>query len=293
MAVQVTELMSELLEKRNGRNIEAERHKRRRDELNDKTKQWVGRRDELNAQVRELIDEAAKHREERDKLNLDVKGAKEERDKLNRAVNEIIDKINRLKRRHTPRGEVPLSRLKKDLRDLEFKQMTSVMKIDKERQLVEALSNVKDQIDEREKELEKVEEIQEAIGELESSKSEAEECHGKVGELADAAQEEHDEMMALYEKSDGVRKQADGAQEQFIRTKMMADEEHKNHIAMIREVHDFDKMISGIRRKHRRERVSKGETVAKKKADEIYDRFKSGEKLSTEDLMTLQKSGYL
>lgn len=285
--------MSELLEKRNGRNIEAERHKRRRDELNDKTKQWVGRRDELNAQVRELIDEAAMHREERDKLNLDVKGAKEERDRLNRAVNEIIDKINRLKRRHTPRGEVPLSRLKKDLRDLEFKQMTSVMKIDKERQLVEALSNVKDQIDEREKELEKVEEIQEAIGELESVKSEAEECHGKVGELADAAQEEHDKMMALYEKSDGIRKQADGAQEQFIRTKMMADEEHKNHISMIREVHDFDKMISGIRRKHRRERVSKGETVAKKKADEIYDRFKSGEKLSTEDLMMLQKSGYL
>ncbi len=285
--------MSELLEKRNGRNIEAERHKRRRDELNDKTKQWVGRRDELNAQVRGLIDEAAMHREERDKLNLDVKGAKEERDKLNRAVNEIIDKINRLKRRHTPRGEVPLSRLKKDLRDLEFKQMTSVMKIDKERQLVEALSNVKDQIDEREKELEKVEEIQEAIRELESVKSEAEECHGKVGELADAAQEEHDKMMALYEKSDGVRKQADGAQEQFIRTKMMADEQHKNHIAMIREVHDFDKMISGIRRKHRRERVSEVETVAKKKADEIYDRFKSGEKLSTEDLMMLQKSGYL
>ena len=74
---------------------------------------------------------------------------------------------------------------------------------------------------------------------------------------------------------------------------MMADEEHKKHIAMIREVHDFDKMISGIRRKHRRERVSEGETVAKKEADEIYDRFKRGEKLSTEDLMTLQKSGYL
>ena len=289
----MTELMSELREKRNERNIEAEKHKRTRDELNDKTKQWVGRRDELNAKVRELIDEAAVHRDKRDKLNLDVKGAKEERDKLNRAVNENIDRINRLKRRHTPRGEVPLNRLKKDLRDLEFRQMTSVMKIDKERQLVEALSSVKDTIDEREKELEKVEEIQEAIRELESVKSEAEKCHENVGKLADAAQEEHDKMMAYYEKSDGVRKQADDAQEQFIRTKMMADEEHKNHIVMIREVHDFDKMVSGIRRKQRRARVDKYETVAKREADDIYDRFKKGEKLSTEDLMTLQKSGYL
>jgi uncharacterized coiled-coil DUF342 family protein len=289
----MTELMSELLEKRNERNIEAEKHKRTRDDLNDRTKQWVGRRDDLNADVREIIEEAAVHREERDRLNLEVKRKKEERDRLNRSVNEAIDNINRLKRMHTPRGEVPLSRLRKDIRDLEFRQMTSVLKIDKERELVESVSKMKTEIDKREKQLEKVEEIREAIRELEENKADAEKCHKEVGELADAAQEEHDKMMAQYEKSDEVRKEADGAQEQFIRTKMMADEEHKRHIAMIREVHDFDKMISGMRRKRRRARVATGETVAKKEADEIYERFKSGEKLSTEDLMTLQKSGYL
>jgi uncharacterized coiled-coil DUF342 family protein len=31
----------------------------------------------------------------------------------------------------------------------------------------------------------------------------------------------------------------------------------------------------------------------KRQAEMIFDRFKRGEKLSTEDLMTLQKSGYL
>ncbi len=30
-----------------------------------------------------------------------------------------------------------------------------------------------------------------------------------------------------------------------------------------------------------------------KESEEIFDKFKKGEKLSTEDLMTLQKSGYL
>jgi uncharacterized coiled-coil DUF342 family protein len=141
--------------------------------------------------------------------------------------------------------------------------------------------------------LERVEEIKEATEELEKARSEAEVCHRKVGELADAAQEEHDKMMAIYEKSDETRREADAAQEQFIRTKMMADEEHKGHISLIREVHDFDKMISGIRRKQIRARFVKHETVAKREAEEIYQRFKKGEKLSTEDLMTLQKSGYL
>ena len=35
------------------------------------------------------------------------------------------------------------------------------------------------------------------------------------------------------------------------------------------------------------------ETNSKKAADDIFARFKNGEKLSTEDLMALQKSGYL
>jgi uncharacterized coiled-coil DUF342 family protein len=31
----------------------------------------------------------------------------------------------------------------------------------------------------------------------------------------------------------------------------------------------------------------------KRQAEIIFDRFRKGEKLSTEDLMTLQKSGYM
>jgi uncharacterized coiled-coil DUF342 family protein len=35
------------------------------------------------------------------------------------------------------------------------------------------------------------------------------------------------------------------------------------------------------------------EVDAKREAELIFERFKKGEKLSTEDLLTLQKSGYL
>ena len=37
----------------------------------------------------------------------------------------------------------------------------------------------------------------------------------------------------------------------------------------------------------------KKETEAKKEAYEIYEKFKKGEKLSTEDIMILQKAGLL
>jgi len=100
-------------------------------------------------------------------------------------------------------------------------------------------------------------------------------------------------MTQLYERSDELRRQADLAQEEFIKTKMLADEEHRKHIDHIRQVHDFDKIIQGIRLKEFRvEGTGQGVSV-KRQAEMIFERFKRGEKLSTEDLMTLQKSGYL
>src|SRR5256886_14607939 len=93
-----------------------ERHRRRRDELNDKTREWVETRDALNAQVRALVDEATQHRIQRDELNAQVKAAKEERDRYNRRVNELQDQLGELKRRKLPRGAVPLGKLQQELK---------------------------------------------------------------------------------------------------------------------------------------------------------------------------------
>ena len=110
---------------------------------------------------------------------------------------------------------------------------------------------------------------------------------------AESAQNEHDAMIKIYEEADKLRKEADESQEKFIETKGKADEEHRRHIDHIRQVHDYDKIITGLRQKARKARKKKDESVAMKEAEDIFDKFKKGEKLSTEDLMVLQKSGYL
>ena len=57
-------------------------------------------------------------------------------------------------------------------------------------------------------------------------------------------------------------------------------------------MHDYDKIISEWAKAKKAKR-KEDETSAKEEAEKIFDRFKAGEKLSTEDLMALQKSGYL
>jgi uncharacterized coiled-coil DUF342 family protein len=287
-------LLDELQLKRERENQEAERHRRRRDDLNDKTREWVEKRDALNAQVRALVDEATQHRIQRDELNAAVKTAKEERDKHNRRVNELQDQLNELRRRKMPRGAVPLGKLQQELKRLEFKQMTSVLSVDKERALIDEIQRLQGEVKKLERSLEENHEVRKMRDELKSARDLAEDAHRRVSELAEKAQAEHDQMTALYEQSDALRKEADRAQEEFIKTKMLADEEHRKHIDRIRQVHDYDKIIHGIWMKNRGvPEAAAGEVDARKEAELIFERFKKGEKLSTEDLMTLQKSGYL
>ncbi len=289
----MAELLPDLEEKREKSNSQAEYHRRRRDELNNKTREWIQRRDSLNAQVRELIGNAADHKQERDRLNEEVKTAKAERDRWNRKVAELLDEMNRLKRRKVPKGGVPIDKLKRDLRGLEFRQQTSVLAVDKERDLIEQITRLREEIESREKKLREDEDIMAQQEKIDEAKDRAEGFHTEVGQKAEEAQVHHDKMVSLYEEGDELRREADRAQEQFIRTKMTSDEEHQKHIDFIRQVHDYDKIIHGIRAKTVRARFRKEETTAKKEAKEIYERFKRGEKLSTEDLMMLQKSGYL
>ena len=289
----MAELIGELEDKRARHNADAEMHRRLRDELNDKTKEWAERRDDLNSQVRKLIDEANIKRESRDKLNSEVREAKAHRDEWNRKFNDLSDKAINLRREKMPKSGLSIRKFKAELRALEKKHMTSVLSADKEKALMKEMSQLDAKIKEIEREIEQFSEVKTAEKETRDAKDNAENFHRKVSESAEKAQIEHDAMLKLYEEADRARKEADSAQEKFIEAKLAADEEHREHIEHIRQVHDFDKIITGIRDKGRKARQETDDTSAKKEADEIYEKFRSGEKLSTEDIMVLQKSGYM
>jgi uncharacterized coiled-coil DUF342 family protein len=287
------ELIGDLEEKRARHNADAERHKKQRDELNDKTKEWAERRDELNAHVRKLIEEANQKRESRDKLNAEVRDAKAKRDEWNRKFNDLSDKAMMLRREKMPKSGLSIRKYKAELRALEKKHMTSVLTPEKEKALMKEMSQLDAKIKEMEREIEQFSEVRTAEKDAREAKDNAENFHRQVSELAEKAQSEHDAMLRLYEEADKVRKEADSAQEKFIEAKLSADEQHREHIEHIRQVHDFDKIISGIRDKTKRSRRETDDTSAKKEAEDIFEKFKNGEKLSTEDIMVLQKSGYM
>lgn len=283
--------LNELTKRLDELNKIADNHRFTRDRLNDETKRWVEQRDKLNDEVSKLLDEAAKHRENRDTLNDEVQHSKKERDIYSNKIKKLSDTISKLKHEKMPKNGTPVGKLRKELKNLEFKQMTLVLTKEKERELIELISRLQAEIRRKEDELENDPNIKDLKDQLEDAKQKANEWHKKVKELVDQAQVEHEEMLKIYEKVGELRKKADESQENFVKSKFKADEEHKKHIDCIMEVRDIEKLITGIKKKLKLKRKKISDVEGKKHADEILQRFMKGEKLSTEDLLLLQKRG--
>jgi uncharacterized coiled-coil DUF342 family protein len=288
------QLIEELLDKKEKLNQQANRQRDLRDRLNDETRKHAQKRDELNGRVRELIEKANQHRAARDERNKKVQEAKKLRDELNRAANEAAEKLNELKRQRSKPGDsLNLQRLKAQVKKLEYDQQTRVLTPKKEKELIDLLSDLNKQIRQKEKEMEGDVGVRDAYLAMKGAKEKAEESHKQVTELANAAQEQHDTMVKLFEEADGIRREADAAQEQFVKAKLEADKVHQEYIAMVNQIRDYEKQVIGLKNKMRADRGQAEVTEGKAEAEEIFEKFKKGEKLSTEDLMALQKAGLL
>ncbi|MCX8173728.1 MAG: phosphoserine phosphatase [Thermoplasmata archaeon] len=281
------EVLYDLEKKIQELNAEAERYRQLRDNLNAEAKRWVEERDRLNNEAKKLADAANEHKNKREEYNIKVKEEKLEREKWNKKTFEIADKIRMAKRKKMPKNGDPIAKLKKELKELEFKQMTSVLSREKEEELIKSIARLQAEIRKREKEIEEDEEIKALTKEYEQAKEAAERHHKLVNEYAEIAQREHEKMVELFSRADDLRRQADEAQEKFVKAKLEADEAHRKHVDKIREIHDIEKMVHALKQKTKKE----AKTDADKQAEEIYQKLMSGKKITTEELIILQRAG--
>lgn len=266
--------------------------RKERDRLNDEARKHAEERDGFNAQVRGLVNEANEHKKRRDELNEGVKRSKEGRDEANKAADEAAKTADTLRRERMPGGDVgdSVAKLKKEARQLEMQHMTVVLTTSKEKALMERLKEIGKTIRAKEGQLRSDPELKASLEMADQLKEKAEKSHAKVGEMAEKAQGEHDAMIKLYKSSDKLRKQADKLQERFVVSKMEADKIHKAYIEVVNDIHSIeDANAQTFGGQPSAAQVARGEAAA----EAVFQKFKAGEKLSTEDLLTLQKAGLL
>jgi uncharacterized coiled-coil DUF342 family protein len=275
--------VDELEKRRAEANARADAHRARRDTLNTEVRTLMDQRGAVIREMRDKSDEAWARRNERDGLNDAVREAKKNREEWNQKVGHLTEKLHeKRKAADVKKGNVSLWRL---LKDLEFKHMTSSLSKEAEERLIAEMQRIQREIKTQEERFRKDPEILALTKELEEARTLAEKYHKEVEESALAAQKNHEEMGKLYEAVDGMRRQLDEMQVKITAVKNASDEEHKLHIAAIEEVRDIEKLLFAAKRK------AAGESATEEapKEDDLFARIKKGGKISTEDLLALQK----
>ncbi len=285
----MTDATDELEQKRAESNVRADEHRARRDRLNAEARATADERQRIVAELHDRSAEAQEHRRHRDQLNEQVREEKRLREEWNRKLQELGDRIQELKRARAPRpGAVPVWRLRKELKELEFRHMTTALTGDQEKRLIEEMKRLEAAIRDQDAELRQDPEVEQTMKAFAEARDEAEKHHAAVGQFAVEAQAEHEAMVRLYEVVDELRRRADEVQAKLIEVKTAADEAHRAHIASIEEVRDIEKMLYAAR--GGRAPPSWADAQPPKEED-FLARLKKGEKVSTEDLLELQKSG--
>ena len=249
-----------------------------REAFNREAKEQRKIRDELNSELKENLAKAIEFRDQRNEINKQVEENKKARNKVN-------DEIKSLE---WSSGKKDKIRIEAEIKKIDKIIETRVLDIKKENQLVKNANDLR-------KELAEIKEDDKVKEEAAELKKKSEEYHAKVVELSEQAQEAHEQMLSYFRKTDEIRTAADEAHKLFLQARKNASAKHEEFKMILSEIHVINKKLGSNKNRKRRSDKSGGSSNNKKnreekeRAESIFDKFKNGKKLSTEELLLLQK----
>ena len=248
-----------------------------REEFNKIAKEQRKIRDELNASLKENLNKAIEFRNERNEINKAVEEAKKARNEAN----------NKIKNLEWSSGKRDKIKIENEIKKIDKIIETRVLDIKKENQLVKNANDLR-------KQLMEIHEDESVKTEAQELKKLSEEEHEKVITLSEKAQEAHEEMLTYFRKTDDIRTAADEAHKKFIEARKNASAKHEEFKAILSDIHVINKKL-GSNKPKKRKSDNKGGAGAnknreeKERAEEIFAKFKQGGKVSTEEILLLQK----
>ena len=281
---------SELRKIRKEYHQKAEELRVGRDELNLTSQTHASERNDLNVKAKEYMDEVHMYRDRRNGLNVEVGQIRDERNEVTEKVNSLKDNFLSLKRkRFSGQNLPPIARLRKQIQELEIKQMTTPLTTDKERALVEEISSLQNKIKQHDELIETDTEVLDARDTFREAENKRRELSKSMQKSRQEAQTAHHSMKDSLRLNRSTRRKADAAQRAFVKAKEKADIVHNEYFEYLRGMQEIDRMTAS---------QGKSGSVADQKAsaasaEDLFAKFLAGEKLSTEQLMIIQKAGML
>ncbi len=278
-------------------------HRKKRDQYNEKTRELMRESKQLREERVKFIEQAKNEQKKRDEMNSKVREYKEQRKELNEEIKKARERLNELKQGRNELednnpSKIPTKRLMRELKDSEWIIQTTVMSLDKERELVNKIAKLEAQLEEKTTAQNKINEFQSKIIEEAASlgaiKAKLDQSHQKVIDYAKKAQEHHDQMEKLFSKAKEFEKRADELYKQFLEVKKLADDEHQKVVKIYEKIDILKKEINDLKKSEEEEKQRRIDVKLEEKEKVAVQKLKEKrKKLTMEEFRILVEKGLI
>ena len=286
----------ELVDELNNHKVEVSKLRNALNELDKEKESWFKKKEEYSAKIKGDIKKIKENKAKRDSLTLEVKELKQKRDSTNKDINSKSIDTDKLKKEKVSLSksldikESP-SRIKENIEKLEFKIETEPMSFDKEQAIMKKIKEMKKLYSNSSILVEADKKYSEASDSIRRMRKEANEAHKLMQVKAKQSQALHEEILKISAEIDKIKIDEEDAFKKFSEFKKSFNETNAKLKEKLKEVNDvrgnLDKISSERKEKKRQEQ----ESFLKSKEEEVNNKIKRREKITTEDLLVFQKFG--
>jgi len=256
--------------------------------LNAEKEAMFSKKEESSKKIRALISQVVNAKKERNKLTDFVKEVKVKRTKLNAEISEYLKRMDSMKKSlPKKRGESP-GRLREKIEQLNRKIETEVMNFSKEQAINKEIRELKKKLGKAEVEGGSLKDYRKTTQELKKIKKKADAEHKKIQSVAKESQQKHEKILEQSKIIDAIKEEEQKCMAEFLAKKeefTVVNNKLKDTIKLLHP-HKIQLRQDSNERKEQYKKKTKKKLAERKRDAE--EKFKKGEKLTTEDLLAIQ-----
>lgn len=284
----------EIVDELNKHGAEASKLRNALNLLDNEKERWFKKSKECSISIRNAIQKIKDCKEKRDSLTQEVRELKTKRDGINRDIASKVKDLGSLKKEKAAASkssdikETP-SKIKQGIERLEFKIETEPMPFDKEQDLMKRIKELKKLHENASCIAEFDEKIRDGSEAIKKMGKEANEAHKSMQEKAKQSQALHEEILNLSLEIGKMKADEEDAFKKFSEFKKKFNEANAQLKEELKAMNGAKASLDKISHDRKEKRRLEQESFLKSKEEEISQKIKRGEKLTTEDLLVFQK----
>ncbi len=250
---------------------------------------------QFSDQIKSKISTVISSKGERNTFTEEARKAKKERDILNKKISEKIREIKQMKDKYQELAKKqgikgnPAS-LEKDIERLEYKIQTQPMSFDKEQKIMKEIKTLKKQFEQFKSIRAEWEKVSKKSKEIDELKKKANAYHRQVQEFAKNSQHEHEGLLEDSKEIDELKKKEEEAYKKFVEEKTKFKEINTQLKEKLKELQTIKESLEANNVALQEEEKINKEKTLKEKAKEVEEKISKRKKLTTEDLLIMQRT---